>query len=383
MKAFNYYQPTRLIFGCGKIKEVGKIVSSMGRHCLLVTTPGSQAMKSLYKTVTEDLEASGIEVGHFDGVVPNPTTDVINAGSDMAKQFGADVVLGLGGGSSMDTAKAISLGATHEGRPWDYRLYSNKTITDKRLPIVAISTTSGTGSQVTPVAVLTNTAEKCKFAIANTLLCPSVAIIDPELMLTVPSHVTASTGFDVFAHAFESYIHRDASPYTDLLAMEAMRLVIATLPKVMEDPSNQDARTVMAWADTLGGLCIANAGTTLPHGIGMAIGGHAPHVMHGEALAGVYPEFLSYTREACVERFAAVARLFQPGRTDEEASRNLRLLIENFLGRIGMLQPLSKLGVPRAELAAIADDAVKLPDYTCNPKVATRDEIFEILQKSF
>ena len=195
----------------------------------------------------------------------------------------------------MDTAKAIAVESSHEGTSWDYLFFRDRQPTSKTLPVIAVTTTSGTGSQVTQVAVLSNPEEKRKSALFNSLLFPKIAIIDPDLMVTVPEHISASTGFDVFSHAFEAFIHNNTSPYIEVLSLEALRIVIEYLPKVIENGKDIDARTRMAWADTLGGLSIANAGVTLPHGIGMAIGGCCPHVMHGEALAALYPEFIKYT----------------------------------------------------------------------------------------
>ncbi len=257
----------------------------------------------------------------------------------------------------MDTAKAIAVEAVHPGTCWDYLFFKTQP-TARTLPVVAVSTTSGTGSQVTQVAVVTETASKTKSALYNSLLYPRVAIVDPELVATVPQHVTASTGFDVFTHAFESYLHVGGSPYTDLLALEAIRLVVNYLPRAVDNGADMEAREHMAWADTLAGLCIANAGVTLPHGIGMTIGGQCPQVMHGEALAVTYPEFTRYTYAHAVERFATVGRIFNPDLavvSDTEAAEAACTEIDKFLQRIGMWLSLKQLGVTREDVVAIAD----------------------------
>lgn len=385
MKNFDYYQPTKIHFGWSRLNEIGKNVSLLGKRCLLVTVKGGP-LEEVFRRIKGYLNDEGVEVFHFNKVIPNPTTNIVNQGAQMAVKNNVDVVLGVGGGSSMDTAKAISVGATHEGEAWDYRLFSDKKITEKRLPILAVPTTSGTGSQVTPVSVVTNADKKSKFAIVDPLLFPIISLIDPELMITVPFHITASTGFDVFAHSFESYIHSDASTYTDLLAEEAMKIVIEYLPKVLENGKDRESREKMAWADTLAGLCIANAGTTLPHGIAMAIGGHAPNVMHGEALAAIYPEFVEYTYPHAMDKFARIATFFNSdlkNKTKEEAAKAFKDEITTFLKQIGMYFTLSELGVPEDELSLIADDSVELPDYKANPRAATRDEIYRMLKNIF
>ncbi len=385
MKKFNYYQPTDIKFGRGRIEEAGQVVSHWGKRCLLVTVAVFPEFEPLFAKVKASLEESGVVAAHFDGVIPNPTTDVVSAGARMASEHRADVILGLGGGSSMDTAKAIAVEATHDGTSWDYLFYRETQPTEKTLPVVAATTTSGTGSQVTQVAVVTNPDEKDKSALYHPLLYPKASIVDPELMLTVPEHITASTGFDVFAHAFESYINPNGSAYTDMTALEAIRLAAAYLPKAVEDGSDIEARTHMAWADTLAGLSIANAGVTLPHGIGMAVSGIYPHVMHGEALAVVYPAILRYSYRHAADRFAAVGRIFEPSLADvpdEEAAERACGVLEDFIRTIGMDTCFEDLEVPKEELADLARASMVLPDYQNHPRVADRDEILEILNQS-
>jgi alcohol dehydrogenase class IV len=385
MKPFTYYQPTEIRFGRGRLDEVGEIVARFGRRCLVVSTALRQASAPLFERIETRLAEAGVACARFNGVVQNPTTGCIHEGALAAKDFGADVVLGVGGGSSMDAAKAIAVEATHPGVAWDY-LFFKEPPTAKTLPIVAVSTTSGTGSQVTQVAVMTEPSTRTKSAIYHPLVYPRVAIVDPELMLTVPTHVTASTGFDAFCHAFESYLHPAASPYTDLLALEAIRLVAERLPGLVADGSDVAGREALAWADTLAGLCIANAGVTLPHGIGMTISGNCPQVMHGESLAVTYPEFTRFTWASAVPQFAAVGRIFDPGLRavpDQAAAEGACQALDAFLKKIGMWLSLKELGATPADVTNIADHSRVLPDYKNNPRIASRDEIYAMLVKSY
>jgi len=386
MRSFNYHQPTEIRYGRERLSEVGAVVSRYGKRCLLVTVPVTGVFVPMFDRVKGYLAEAGVEVEHFAGVIPNPTTECVTAGADMAKDFRADVVLGVGGGSSMDTAKAIAVEATHPGTAWDYIWFRDRQPTEKTLPIVATTTTSGTGSQFTQVAVVTNPAEKTKSALFSKRIYAKVGIVDPELMVTVPSHVTASTGFDVFCHAFESYLHTNASLYTDLLALESIRLVAQYLPAAVEDGTNLEAREAMAWADSLAGLCIANAGTTLPHGIGMTIGGQCPQVMHGEALAVTYPEFTRFTYPYAIDRFAAMGRILNPdleNKSAEVAAERSCKEVDSLLKEIGMWLSLEGLGVSEDDVVAIADNSRVLPDYKNNPRIASRDEIYDMLTKSF
>ncbi|HUT08615.1 MAG TPA: iron-containing alcohol dehydrogenase [Candidatus Latescibacteria bacterium] len=385
MKPFNYHQPTEIRFGRGRLKEIPSSVARLGGRCLLVTVPDAPEFGGLFGKVKGLLAAAKIPTAHFSGVIPNPTTAVVTAGARMARDFKADVVLGLGGGSSMDTAKAIAVEATHAGTAWDYLFFREKQPTDKTLPVVAVTTTSGTGSHVTQVAVVTNPAEKNKSALYHALLYPRTSIVDPELMLTVPTGVTAATGFDVFAHAFESFINPGGSPYTDMMALEALTIVSKALPAAVKNGRDLEARERMAWADTLAGLCIANSGVTLPHGIGMAIGGLYPHISHGEALAVVYPAILRYSYRAAPAKFASVGRIMDKklgAETERKAARMSCTTIERFIRRIGLDRKLHELHVPEEELAALALQSLVLPDYRNHPRVATLEEVSRILSES-
>ncbi len=385
MKSFSYFQPTEIRFGCGRLEEAGEVAARYGKRCLIVSTPDNAVFRPMIDRVKRSLNKAGVDHEHFDGVVPNPTTDCVTDGAQLAKSFKADVVLGIGGGSSMDTAKAIAVETTHPGTAWDY-LFFKKQPTENTLPILAVSTTSGTGSQVTQVAVMTETMTKTKSAIFNAIIYPRVAIIDPDLMETLPPHITASTGFDAFCHAFESYLHPAASPYTDRMALEAIGLVVQYLPRTVTDGKYKEGREALAWADTLAGLCIANAGVTLPHGIGMTISGHCPQIMHGESLAVTYPEFTRFTYPYAVAQFATVGRIFDPSLkdiSDEQAAAKSCEALDSFLQKIGMWLSLKRLGATMEDVFAIADNSRVLPDYKNNPRIASRDEIYSILVKSY
>ena len=384
MRKIDYFQSTKIVFGWGRRAEVGEIVAQYGKRCLLVTEKPFPALEKCFEEIKELCKKSGVEVEHFAGVVPNPTTHSVDKGTEMAVAFNADVVLGVGGGSAIDTAKAIAVGATHEGTAWDYKLYA-KEITDKTLPIIAMTTTSGTGSEVTAVSVVTNPDEQLKYALYSHILYPKVGIIDPELTVTVPTHVTAATGFDAFCHSFESFINVGTNPYVDMLALESIKLVHDNLENVLKNPSDKEGREALAWANTLGGLSIANSGTTLPHGMGMAIGGHAPHVSHGEALAIVYPEILKWSWETMIPQCATVARIFDPelvNVSDDKAAEKLSCLIGKFLEKINLRITFSDKKVEEAVLHDINEDIFKLPDYTVHPKKGDKESYFEILKKS-
>ncbi len=385
MKKFNYFQPSEIVYGEGRLNELADIVKRYGTKCLLVTVAEGQGLDELFERAKKILTDGGVEVEHFTGVVPNPTTDVIAEGAEAAKKIGADVVVGLGGGSSMDSAKAIAVEATHEGSCWDY-LYYKKEPSEKTLPVIAVSTTSGTGSQVTQVAVVTNSKERNKSALFHWRLYPKVAIVDPELMVTVPKFVTQTTGFDVFCHSFESTIHVNNSPYVDTIAWEAIEIVLNTLPDLLKDLGNTDLRAKMAFADTLAGLSIANVGVTMPHGIGMAISGLYPHISHGASLAVNYPAFTRFTYKSAVPQFAKLARILDPDLSlakDDVAAEKSPELMDEFLKKIDLWIRLKDFDMPEDEIPLLAKNSMILPDYENNPKVATDDEMLEVIKQSY
>lgn len=335
---FSYEQTTKIVFGRGKIDSIGEIASQYGKNVLLVTESVNSPLAPLYERVKGLLQQAGLTVHHYDGVVPNPTTESVDAGTQMARSEKVDAVIGIGG-----------------------------------------------GSQVTQVAVMTETATQTKSAVFNNLIYPRVAIVDPDLMVTVPRHTTASTGFDAFCHCFESYINVNGSAYTDIIALEGIRMVAKYLRRVVKDGQDLEAREGMAWADTCGGLAIANAGVTLPHGVGMTISGHCPQIMHGESLALTYPSFMRLTYPAAVEKFATVGRILNPelsGLSDEEAAKRCCEEVDQLLKDIGMWLNFESFSVDEATIRRIADRSHDLPDYKANPVIADIDEIYRELMEA-
>ena len=385
MNKFNFNLSTSIRYGWGRINEIGKVVSRYGKQCLLVTVKPFPAMALLFDKVKIFCNKADVEVIHFDGVVPSATTDSINQASELVRESKIDVVLGVGGGSSMDTAKSIAVGATHEGDIWDYRL-GHKRIQGKNvLPIITVPTTAGTGAEVTSVAVVKNDKDKQKNAIADWSLSPKVCIGDPELTLTLPPYLTATTGFDTFCHLFESYLNKYGSHLTSLMALDTLKLVIKLLPIAIKDPNNKEARDALLLASTIGGICITNIGTTLPHSIDMSIGSHHPKISHGESLAIVYPDVNRWTWKSAIPKYAVVGRLFNSELidvSDEVAAERACDEIDNFIKKIGLWISLEDKDVSKDDLKAIVNDSMNVPNYSFHPKVATLKDIDEIVRKS-
>ena len=381
MNTFTYFSPTKIVFGCGCVGQTGQIAREYGKRALLVCSSDSAALVGLSKVVIANLEASGIMVGVYDKVTPNPTTDLVTEGAQYARRLNAEMVIGLGGGSSLDAAKAIAVECTHNGTAWEYLHYTEGP-SAKTLPIIAIGTTAGTGSQVTPCAVITNPRFKDKSAIWHPNIFPKVAIVDPEITATMPRSFTAQTGFDAFCHNFEAYLSVNANPIVEYTALDAIKRIVTYLPRALEDGSDMVAREQMALADTQGGLTNASAGVTLPHGLGMQVGGHCPHVSHGQALAVIYPEFTKFTYSSAIEKFAAVGRIFDSTLEkvpQEVAAETCCGKIDEFLQKIGLWIGFKDLNVTMDDIRVIADCGQVLGDYKNNPRVASIDEMYQLL----
>jgi len=346
MARHDFHLPTEIRFGPGRRAEVGEVIVNFGNRCLLVTGP-SASLTAVSGEISRFLGDRGVAPVVFNRLVANPTREGVEDGLRTGRDAGVDCVLAVGGGSVIDTAKVISLFFSGtEKIDWEmaFSLYVDPfrmvpPAAPGCLPLVAMPTTSGSGSHVTQAAVVTDAVVKEKRTLFHPTCFPRVSIIDPELMLSLPGPVTAATGFDAFSHAFESFLGNRISPPTDQMAMEAMRLILENLPLALGNPTDLQARENLAWADTLAGICLANGGASIPHPLGEIIGGVCPQIAHGETLAMVYPEFMQARMIRSSAKFAKAARTLRGDcrcLTDGEAARVFCTDIERFLDQVGL-----------------------------------------------
>ena len=389
MENFNFYQPTRVHFGAGRLNDLGAVVRKYGKTCLLVTTSNEEAvLRPLYDRVKGLLREDGTDCLHFDEVVPNPTIGSIEKAISIVNANKAQVVLAVGGGSSIDTAKSAALFYGAGNVDWQdvFGRYTNpfeeyEPLSDPTLPVIAVPTTAGTGSEITQAMIISDPSRNEKMCIFHDKAYPREAIIDVELTVTLPGNLTAMTGFDAFSHAFESYVNDIASPYTKLIGIEAMRLIIHALPRLMDTPDDLSLREDMAKAELFAGVSLANAAATIPHPLSEIIGGVAPRIPHGQCLATLYPKFIEFIHSKKPEKCAVVARLFDKsldGTADEEAAAALPGLVRSFLGSVGLNRSLSELGVTRAELEEMEGNFL----FDVLP-FAPKDSLIAILRESF
>lgn len=378
MESFRHLAPTAIEFGADKLNQLGELTAPYGSRVMLVTVPWEEPLTETFQRAQSGLEAAGLSVLVYAEAQPNPTVDLVDCGAEIARSEGIEVVVGVGGGSSLDTAKGIAVAATHPGSVWDYMYFQESQPTFATLPIVAVTTTSGTGSHATRYAVITNSEEDCKSAIAHDRVFPQVSIVDPQLMLSLPRGTTAWTSFDAFTHAFESYTNPGATPMTEVLALESLRLIAENAQRVVDDGADLEARSQMAWADTLAGMCIANAGTTLPHAMGQPISGHFPHVAHGQSLAVVYPAFLLFTCEAAADKFTRVGQLFDASVSDCHQAVEVML---NWMGSLGVRITLADLGIKEEDLGPVLRHCMQFPDVEAAPRVPSAAEVLAMYKQ--
>jgi len=342
VRNFDINMPTRIAFGPGRVSEVGTISSAYGKCAMLITYKDIRGMEQTIEKVAANLRESGLSVVKFSEVEPDPPTELINHGADIVRKEGIDVMIGLGGGSAIDSAKAIGVVAVNGGDAYDYMACNPKfKKVSSAMPVIAIPTTSGTGSETTAVAVLTKKELKTKGSIVSPAIFVKVAIIDPELCATMPPSLTASTGIDALGHAMESFISKKATPYVERLAPEAIRLIWENLPIAYADGSNMLARANMAYASTLAGMMLAQSGVIGVHAVSQALGAHL-HVPHGVGVAIATPAFLDYNRAEASDRYIKLSAELgiQCDRSKDDVVDEFIMQVKGFLKKFNMPEDL-------------------------------------------
>ena len=321
---FDFFLPTQIIFGRDRLQELSELPMP-GRKALIVITNG-RSMRNLgyLDRVIGLLAAQGVDAEIFDKVLPNPIEKHVMEAAEFARNSNCDFVVGLGGGSAIDSAKAIAVMVRNPGTYWDY-VKENKDITEEVLPIIAIPTTAGTGTEADPWTVITNTEtnEKIGYGIPETF--PALAIVDPALMTSVPKKLTAYQGMDAFFHAAEGYLACVAQPISDLLALEAIRQITKFLPQAVEDGNNLQAREQMAWASTAAGIIESTSSCISEHSMEHALSAFYPDLPHGEGLVALSVPYFSYLLKKDAEKVKV--RYIEMGRAMGEEGNTPEIFI--------------------------------------------------------
>ncbi len=387
MNTFTTSTPTKMIFGAGCLAELATTPFEFtATKALIVISAGTSMRKFGYLQRVEELLASrNIATVVYDKILPNPIKEHVMEAAALCKSEGCDFVIGLGGGSSIDSAKSIALMACNDGDYWDYisgGTGKGQPAVGGVLPLVAIPTTAGTGTEVDPWTVVTHNEEKIGFGIPETF--PKVAYVDPELMVSVPAKLTAYQGFDAFFHAAEGYIAKCATPISELYSLKSIELLTISLPDAVEDGSNIDARADVALASSLAGLVESTSCCTSEHSMEHAMSAYFPELPHGAGLIAISKAYFSCFKESAGERLMEMAEVM----TGEFAEDP-----QDFIDALGMLQKacgvddikLSDYGITEADLPRFVQNARATMGglFAVDPHDLTDEDVLGIYQKSF
>ncbi len=382
LKTFQFR--TKIFSGRGSVSNLGTIAKDFGaRSCLLVADPELER-HGLIEPVRASLRQAGIHVESSMKVEPEPYLDNADDAAAIGRDLGADIVVGLGGGSALDTAKAAAILVTNHGKAEDYVGLNKVPVAGSRT--IMIPTTSGTGAEVTFTAVFTNRLTKAKGGINSSYMYPDAALLDPELTLSLPPQVTAFTGMDALTHAIESVTSRSASVFTQALSLTSVRLISESLRRAVYYGSDIDAREKMLLGSLFGGLALADAGVGAAHALAYPLGGHY-RIPHGLANAILIPHVMEFNLPAAQEAFALVSKSMGEsieGLALRWAAQAAVDAVITLAGDIGVPVSLSELGIPRADIPMLVEGALKVTrPVENNPRNLGPEEAEAIYEAAF
>ncbi len=387
--SFNYFIPSRILFGKGQLSKLHN-QSLPGKKALIVTSAGTSVKKFGYLgRLEEELKKANVEFILFDKILPNPIKPHVMEGAKLARESGCDFIIGLGGGSSIDSAKSIAVMASNEGDYWDYvggGSGKGMPVAVDPLPVVAITTTAGTGTEADPWTVITNdeTNEKIGFGYDKTF--PVLSIVDPDLMMTVPAHLTAYQGFDALFHSTEGYINVVANEMSDMYALKSIELLGKYLSKAVNDGSDEEAREKVALANTLAGMVESTSGCTSEHSLEHAMSAFHPDLPHGAGLIMVSREYYTFFAKsgACSQRLIDMAVAL--GKKDAKEPMDFVIALLELQKACGMDNlKMSEYGIEKSEMEALAKNARHTMGglFACDPAKLSDKDVVEIYNKSY
>jgi alcohol dehydrogenase class IV len=373
---FSFSLPVNLLFGSGIINEIGSRAVPYGKKALIVTGRGSAKKSGLLDKAAGLLRDAGVETRVYDEVEPNPTVPQVYGGAAVAGEFGADLVIGLGGGSIMDAAKAIAFMSRNDGNLVDY-IYGRKTSTEA-LPIILVPTTCGTGSEGNGFAVITDPATGDKKSLRGNVLVAKISIIDPDLMTTMPRDVLATVGFDALAHCMESWLSSNGTPVSDLYALEGIRLVAESLVPLYRGKGGKDEWEKLTWASTLGGMAIGTSGGVVPHGLEHPASG-LRNITHGKGLASLTPVVFARSITGAPTKFAEISRRL--GGRDE---KDCVAVIKKLLADLDLSITLGAQGIKSEDVDWMTENALRVSAAAIghHPVKFSREEITDIYREA-
>jgi alcohol dehydrogenase class IV len=383
LAANTYRFPVQVVFGEGCLQEIGAFVKNFGKHALLITGAGPTSRGPAVETIKGILDDGNLLISHFAEIESDPSVETIEKAVAFALENGCDFVIGMGGGSPMDAAKIAAARLNNEGdiASWE----GMGRIARRSKPLICIPTTSGTGSEVTMVAVITGGKRRQKMSIVSQNLYPVLAIIDPELTYSMPPELTAATGVDALSHAVESFVARRSWEPTQVLSLRSVQLIFANIERACADGSDIEARHNMSLASFLAGMAFTSAGLGLAHAFAYALGSHFG-VAHGKATALLLAHVMRFNLEACPELYRELADAMGvnvSGLPAPRAGEVAAKAVEELVAALPLPSRLKDAGISGASVETLAAEAFLQTRFrSSNPRDTVLEDLVEILRAS-
>ena len=381
MKDFNFKVPQHIEFGMGCLKKLPQFLAeSHSKDVLLISDHGLKSI-GIVKIVQDIITSAGIKLTTWLDVIPNPTVDIVNEATEIYKKCGATSIVALGGGSSIDVAKAVGVLVNHGGNITDYE--GSGKVPGPIVPIIAIPTTAGTGSEVTASSVITDETRNYKLSVISYEILPKYAVLDPELIMTAPTHIAAACGIDALIHAIEAYLSTNASPFSDAMAEKAMELIGGSLRHFIANRKDESAACDMMLGSNFAGIAFAWARLGNVHAMSHPISAFF-HVPHGVANAILLPTIIEYNALADFGRYETIYNYIREGNRvlNEFKPQMLVEEIKKLNMDCGIPSSLSEVGVKAELIPDMAQDAMKSGNILANPRQSTLEDIINLYHKA-
>lgn len=380
--SYNFFVKGNIYFGCGALAEITALAGQYNFKKIMLVYDEGVKRAGIADRVTELIKAADIPFISFDEVIPNPTNELVEKAAFIAKKEGVSGFVAVGGGSSMDLAKAVNVLMKNDG---DISSYGGiGMVKNELLPLIAIPTTAGTSSEITNVSALIDTKKVLKYVVIDNKLTPSAVIADPLLTLSVPPSVTAATGMDAITHAVESYISNMANPLTRYHSLKGLEVLFGSIEQAVKNGSDIHAREQMMLGCIITGFGFSNANLGLVHAIAHTLSAHF-HLAHGMANAAILPYVMEYNAEACKEQMIEMAEALGLPLTGSKDADSLLLskALLDLTEKLG-IKTLSDQGIKREDLWMLAADVLKEPVLHFNPRTdVTKEDVIDILNKAY
>jgi alcohol dehydrogenase len=379
MNLFNFFSPSRIMLGVGAAREVGRVAKSLGGRRAVIVTDRGVAQLGIADEIKQHLLSAGMDVEVFDRVELEPPAGVVDGCASYVRQTGFDIIVGVGGGSSLDTAKLASVMATNEGRVLDYVGFDR--VPRRGIPKILLPTTAGSGAETTRVGAITDESDNTKRAVYTTYNLPDVALLDPLLTLSLPARLTAETGIDALSHAVESFVSFIGTPFSDLLALEAIRLVGKNLPAAYAKGEHVEARSNMLLASALAGLAMGSGRTGATHGLAFILESEF-HMPHAKAISIMLPHVMKYNHIASPGKYGLIARALGDridGLSEHEAAKRSVVSVKNLLQSVNVSWRLAEHGLSADDLPVLVKGGFQQAAFFVpNPRNLSEDDVRNI-----